>query len=255
MHVYTCHQCEHDFTIPPPELTEQYEQNYFEDDHRNWFAHPNLRLFRKLIDHIGTLHSNKKIAVLDVGCGRGDFLKYYRRLDSEVQLFGIDITDNKNEQGIVFFQGDFFSFQPAEKFHAIVSIMVIEHVSDPHRFLDKICQMMRPGGTLCVVTINNGGVLYRLVHYLKCFGIRVAYERLHHHHHLQHYSNESLKALLTRNNLELVRSSNHNFPLAALDVPRSSKIVELFYRGAVGFIFMLTTWWGGMNQTMICRKK
>lgn len=254
MNVYTCHDCQHDFTVLPPGLFEHYGNDYYDKDHRRWFENPNFPLFKRLINEIQIEHPGQNIAVLDIGCGKGDFLKFYCQRDPSAKLFGVDISDNKNEPGISFFKGDFFDFEPAEKFDAIINIMVIEHLADPISFVNKASRLLKSGGTIYTITINNGGVIFRLSHWLKNLGIRSAYDRLHHYHHLQHYTNKSLKKLMANSDLEIVRLTNHNFPLAALDVPQSNRFIEIIYRSTVGLIFMLTNLSGGMNQTIVCRK-
>ena len=56
-------------------MMEEYTPEYYEETHRNWFANPNFALFR-WIEH--QLPAEIR-SVLDVGCGRGDFLKFLRR--------------------------------------------------------------------------------------------------------------------------------------------------------------------------------
>ena len=52
--------------------------------------------------------------ILDLGCGKGDFLKYIN-LKSKLKLTGIDITKNKNLKNIKFIIGDLHKHSFNEK--------------------------------------------------------------------------------------------------------------------------------------------
>src|SRR5689334_8370266 len=82
-----CRACTHVFTdLSAMRSFENYEEDYFDDEHSRWFDHPNTALF----DRIGRLIP-RQASVLDVGCGRGDFLRHLARTRPDLQLTGIDL--------------------------------------------------------------------------------------------------------------------------------------------------------------------
>ena len=100
---------------------------------------------------------DKSQKVLDIGCGRGDFLLLVK--EKGAKLFGIDIDkeaiilaknrlkvteikvlswDNLGEDGM--WKG----------FDLITSFDILEHVSSPIRFLNTVKTILNPGGLICI---------------------------------------------------------------------------------------------------------
>lgn len=257
LHVYQCGLCGHQFTILPKDHQETYGAEYFDEGHKNWFSHPNTRLFKRIIGDINKYFGEKfvNLNLLDVGCGNGDFLKFLRKSRPNTNLYGIDVVKN-SDPGISFIQGDFYTYLFDIKFDALTNLMVIEHVDDPKLFVKKAYDILKQEGLAVFVTINSDSVIYRLARLFKKLGFRGPYERLYQHHHLQHYTNKSLADLLERGGFEIMRQQNHNFPIAAIDLPQSGALIKLVYKAGVAVVFALTSvFGGGINQTIICRKQ
>src|ERR1700722_6134209 len=64
-------------------------------------------------------------SVLDVGCGRGDFLRHVSKTRPDARLTGIDFSPNQDET-IRFLQGDIITLDIGECFDVVVSLSVIE---------------------------------------------------------------------------------------------------------------------------------
>ena len=111
------------------------------------------------------------------------------------ELNGIDIIKNEHP-GIKFESGDFLEMKFDEGYNIITSFMVIEHVIDPHLFINKMVESLTDNGVIVVNTINNGSLIYRVARFLNNLGFPTSHDRLYNHHHLQHYTNKSLKTLL-----------------------------------------------------------
>ena len=62
-------------------------------------------------------------------------------------------------------------------------------------------------------------------------GVPVGFDRLYSTHHLQHFTNRSLEALLGRAGLQKVRSHHGSVPLRALDLPVLPLVRPLFMAG------------------------
>ena len=248
--VYECFSCTHQFTVISKEHQEPYSQEYFLKTHKNWFLHPDIKLFDLVIEKI----KNPSLKVLDVGCGQGAFLKRFREKDKTAQLYGIDLIHN-SFSGITFIQDDFDTYKFTEKFDVITGFMVVEHMNNPDFFVKKIHSLLKPNGIMVLNTINSSGLLYTLTHFFKNCGWRAPLERLYDHHHLQHYSFQSFENLISNRGFTLVEHLSHNFPLAAIDVPQDNKTMAILYKLGVSFTFKLIFLMGqGMNQTIFCKK-
>ena len=132
---------------------------------------------------------------------------------------------------------------------------MIEHIDNPQLFVGKLNNLLKSGGLLFIMTINSNSLIYRIARVLKKVGMRVAYDRLYSIHHLQHFTNQSLKTLLEMNNFEVLVHKNHNYPLKAVDVPESNFLIQKMYKFFVLLSFLASAPFGmGIHQTIVCRK-
>lgn len=100
--------------------------------------------------------------ILDLGCGPGTFLGNLRT-PFEYAL-GIDLAapqiayaqSRYRRLGVEFRVGDVTVLDRAERFDAVVSIEVVEHLrpEDTKRFLSAIYDLLEPGGTVVLTTPN-----------------------------------------------------------------------------------------------------
>jgi len=255
LNLYRCNNCSHTFTIIPKEKQEHYGDDYFLKTHKNWFENPNYPLFEFIYSELSKLVSNKKIKILDVGCGKGDFLKYIATKNSTYKLFGIDLIDNQHPS-IYFIKGDFLEEKFETKFDVIFSFMVVEHIDKPHLFIQKINNSLQPGGFVFISTINNDSFMHRIARMLNKVGIHTAHDRLYSHHHIQHYTNKSLRTLMVMNGFDILWEKKHNYPIKAVDVPESNFLIEKMNKFLVWLIFLASEPFGyGMLQTILCRRK
>ena len=93
--------------------------------------------------------------VLDIGCGRGEFLETFREIG--VPARGIDLSEESVAQcrskGLEAEVADLFDYLPAQpdgEFDGIVSSQVVEHIAP-----EKLPEMIR----LCAAKLRRGGVL------------------------------------------------------------------------------------------------
>lgn len=253
LRLFTCLACDHTFTIKSKDELEVYEEKYYLEKHTHWFANPNYSYFERVYRLMMKLKKDVR-SLLDVGYGNGDFLKYLAKKKGAFRLYGIDSL-KIDFPGIQFIQGDFFTYAFKRSFDVITSFMVIEHIEDPRLFVKKLYEYLEPGGFLFISTNNNGGMLYGVARFLKRFGVRVVYDRVYSDHHLQHFTNESLRRILQKNGFEVREFRNHNYPLKAVDTPPANFLVKKFYLAVVWIIFRLSDLFGnGFLQTFVCVK-
>lgn len=99
--------------------------------------------------------------VMDFGCGYGGFLKNIKRIASE--CCGVELGKEEREYvggiGIKCYKD---IDESSGIFDVITLFHVFEHLSDPEKWLNKIGQHLRPGGTLIIEVPNADDVLLSL---------------------------------------------------------------------------------------------
>ncbi len=70
-----CPKCTHCYSKVHAE-PETYSPEYFSEKHKNWFKHQMYEYYDKLYN---ILITNENIKLMDVGCGQGQFLKYFHK--------------------------------------------------------------------------------------------------------------------------------------------------------------------------------
>lgn len=225
--IFRCASCTHAFSDPESlQEQEHYSADYYEEAHRNWFANPNFKLFEWIERRIPTGCRS----VVDIGCGRGQFLDYVRSKRPDIRLVGVDLSENRSRDNIEFYQGDALSLNLGT-FDAVVSLATIEHVSDVSGFSRQIHDLCNAGGLAFVMTLDDGSLLYRSSRMAWRLGMPVGFNRLYSAHHLHHFTHKSLVTLLERANLTFRKSLHSSVPLKALDLPVSPILRPLFLGG------------------------
>jgi len=227
--LYRCRVCTHAFTLPASiREPERYAISYFEEDHKRWFEHPNVSLFRRIAAIIP-----RGASVLDVGCGKGDFLRFLRKTRPDLQLTGIDLTANDRVEGVRFVHGDFFQSETGGPFDFVVSLAVIEHVQDVTDFVVRLRELAKPCQAVAVMTVNESSVLYALGRAGRSIGVPLAFNRLYSRHHLHHFTPRSLRSLFISAGYSIRCQFDHNAPLEAMDIPVTNKMSDALLRSGL----------------------
>lgn len=96
--------------------------------------------------------------LLDIGCGKGDFLVRMRRQGWHVEGLEIDpeaVETARVEHSLTIHLGDLESHAfPGDSFDAVTMNQVIEHVHDPVSLIRECRRVLRPGGRLVLATPN-----------------------------------------------------------------------------------------------------
>src|SRR5712672_2414473 len=172
--IYRCQSCTHVFSDQKSiRAIEQYSPDYYDAAHRNWFANPNFALFSWIEGQIPLTATS----VVDVGCGRGQFLDYLKQKRPNLRLVGVDLSDNLDRDGIKFHCGDALELELG-MFDVVVSLATIEHVPDIKGFAARLHDLCNPGGVTFVMTLDDGSLLYRASRVAWRLGLSVAFNRL-----------------------------------------------------------------------------
>ena len=159
---------------------------------------------------------NSRPKLLDVGCGRGDFL--IRAQYCGYDCFGIDFDSATiniaNSRGVSASVAEIHDLPLDVQYDAIVLSHVVEHVSDPVRLLGDIFKRLKPGGYFYISTPNLDSA-GRLTFGKSWRGIDFP-------RHLQYFNVSNLKLLLNRSGFERVEQ--------VYDLPQSVGIIRSSFK-------------------------
>lgn len=128
-----------------------YIQTIYNEEYRPYTSYPG-QLIKYIFDRFNMQPGQK---LIDIGCGRGDFLFNFKKLGMKV--YGIDKekypSDLLNEIDIKLGSIDSLSsmFEP-NIFDYVFCKSVIEHIQDPGILLKEIYRILKPNGLLIIMT-------------------------------------------------------------------------------------------------------
>lgn len=155
---------------PPRQLPSIEDQRRFWDWHwQNWEQRKVLndwteRRAQEILAFVRSLPIARP-RILDFGCGRGWFTE---RLADLGELHGIDLSPEGiaaaqlRRPDIRYIAGNIYDADlPKSYFDIVVSQEVIAHVEDQSRYVERACEVLKPGGYI-VITTGNKYVMDRL---------------------------------------------------------------------------------------------
>jgi len=208
-HLQKCNSCQFVFTNPRPDdksLPKYYESPEYLSHHSRgmkpvqWvyrvLRHMNFRKKYFLI--------NKFVAkgkLLDIGCGTGEFLNYFKKKkwevmgiepslptrDFAIQKYGLDVKD---ETGLNKLQKDTFDI--------VTMWHVLEHVSGLHERIKLIHTLLKPSGYLIIALPNlNSWDAQHYKKYWAAFDVP---------RHLSHFSERTVKTLAKTHGFKFIET-------------------------------------------------
>jgi SAM-dependent methyltransferase len=169
--------------------------------------------------------------ILEIGCGVGRFLLGCR--DKGWQIHGVDISSKAVELSKDLLpEGDFQvgsveqSRWPEESFEVITSWEVIEHVSDPFGFVSKVKGLL----------LNNGIFAFSTPDWDSWVIRRHPRENYWPPYHICFLCENSIKVLLGRAGLKIIKIKRNRFPWSETCWPRWLRVLFLpwlVYNGVI----------------------
>lgn len=164
-----CCNCTAVYLNPQPTEVE-IEKIYSEDYFLQWYSSEQKRefskqFFRKLLKQNG-IQINNGDHLLDIGCGMGFFLEVARELSSTAK--GVEISRYacshcRQKLGLDVYCGDLKAAPfPAESFDVITAFDVLEHLTGPKSFLERVRRILKVKGQFIVLVPNYGSLVFKL---------------------------------------------------------------------------------------------
>ncbi len=148
---------------------------------------------------------SKKGRILDVGCGRGDFLLMMRQRGWECNGLELDSRVGANsKEGVELKSGSLSDVRfPDAHFEAVTFWHVFEHVKEPEWTLKECARILKPGGLLVLAVPNRASLQSRAA--------GMGWFHLDPPFHLYHYSAENIKKLLEKSGFEVLNVHHFSF--------------------------------------------
>ncbi len=159
-HFYTCPHCGLGYidNVDDAELSRFYAEEcaYFSSDHFDINSKENIQKYKtyRSVLETGGLEGR---SILDVGCGRGGFLRWLKQNTFWPGLCcGVDadlrsIPKEQEEGSLTFKQGYAFSLPVMDGSQEVLSYFhVLEHIRDLDRVLREASRALKPGGHLLI---------------------------------------------------------------------------------------------------------
>lgn len=164
-----CKKCGLIYPYPTPFAKKtQLEKNYGDPDEYfpTVISKERLRFYEGLMKEIDRINNGKKGKLLDIGCGRGEFLSVAKSKGWEV--CGVEISSTfadyaRKRFSVEVKAGNITEMNlPSNSFDAVSLIAVIQHTYDPRSIIMETNRVLKKGGIIFMETMNNESILYKL---------------------------------------------------------------------------------------------
>ena len=142
-----------------PELRARIQASFDESSHDNEHfpstIDPRIYHVKLIREHLGDLHGKR---VLDVGCGKGRFLRILREQEPGADLWGLDISEEMLRYvpaGIHTRAGSMTELPFEDRyFDGAYATESLEHAVEIEKAVAEICRVVKPGGRIAIIDKN-----------------------------------------------------------------------------------------------------
>lgn len=205
-----CHDCTHLFANPCP--TSDYIQSLYakiQDSSYQEEAAGREKNFLPILYNLHKIHPQKG-SIFDVGAATGIFLNSARKFGwrpdgIEASTWAADTAFKKYRIPIK--KGAFESTELKKNhYQAVTMIDFIEHIPHPYKAVLKAHQILKPNGTLCLVTPNQ-----------QSFAAKISGNQWWHYRpaHIHYFTKKSLHVLMERAGFKIIKTRNYNWTFSA----------------------------------------
>jgi 2-polyprenyl-3-methyl-5-hydroxy-6-metoxy-1,4-benzoquinol methylase len=206
--------------FPIPESLESIygDPNEYFSNKEEWYARS--KSFEKIVDKfIKRINKKEKIELLDIGSGRGEFIKAALSFP-QVNCTGLEVSEGciqfAKEHGIELHNKLLIELiNEGRTFDGICLNAVLEHVHEPSKFMSEVSMLLKQGGMIYIdcpnepnlVTIT-GNFFNRLFGKKDVYNLQPTWEP----YHVFGFNPKALRILLDENNIEINEILIHGAP-------------------------------------------
>ncbi len=235
-----CTECGFVFTNPIPEnLGKYYETDQYLSHNTNsngllgnlysYLRSVNIKKKYKLVTKYNT-----KESILDIGCGTGELLAYFKK--NKWKTTGIEPNETArnfadNVVGIEVYNEDKLNSLDANSFDVITMWHVLEHVPDLNNRLKQINRLAKKDATIFIALPNlQSPDALKYKEYWSALDVP---------RHLYHFTQSTFKKLIAKHNLKLVHAEPMKFDsyyvsmLSEKYKKNSLYLISAFFNGAI----------------------
>ncbi len=244
--LFKCFLCSLGFVYPMPDLKalkKLYDEHSYHEEDR--YDSLNITSVVRKIWQVRlqiTEDIGFKGAILDVGCATGIFLNEAKQRGWEIQ--GLEVSDTAAAQAKRLLGDsavrveDLTQFKPEKPFDVLSMWALIEHVTEPNKYLQSANACVKLGGLIMISTPSTDALA------AKWRG--KAWRYYIPPYHLTYFNKKSLKVLLEKNGFEVIKWKSHFRHLAFFD--RNAKISQIYssnkaFRMFVKFVMIPLKWY------------
>lgn len=137
--------------------------------------------------------------LFEIGCAYGFFLEIAKEYFGSTE--GIDISDDAVDYAREYLKqnahaGDFLTFKSDRKYDIVCMWDTIEHLEHPDLYVEKVKELLKKGGLLCITTGDIGSLNARIR------GRK--WRQIHPPTHLHYFSKKTLKLMLIKRGFQVV---------------------------------------------------
>ncbi|WP_196504611.1 class I SAM-dependent methyltransferase [Aestuariivirga litoralis] len=176
---------------------------------------------QRILDHLGLLFRGKRLEILDVGCGHGQFLaeagiKGHSVIGIEPDQDVAEMTRRRMDVKVL---SGYFpeGIAPKSTFDVILFNDVFEHLPDPNFMLNACRLHLKTGGIVVINSPDRRGIFYFIATILDKLGISGPFYRMWQvglpSPHLWYYNPRNIELLSSKHGFQVV-SAHPLLPIA-----------------------------------------
>ncbi len=138
-------------------------------------------------------------SVLDIGCGKGEFLKFMKQKDWDIS--GLEVSKSLVQSATDLSGGRIYNTELANmkihrKFDSITMWHVFEHLPNPDAVIKQVSKVLKKDGTLIIEVPHSNSLSYKI--------FKNNWTLLLVPQHLHFWSKDSFNILLSQNNFKTI---------------------------------------------------
>ena len=218
LEIYTfnrCHNCESVFLTNPVsenQLDQYYTNAYLPyRGEKAWGKYANFVVWddqqlnaRRVELAMLYLHQKTEIDVLDIGCGKPDFLAQLAK-NENIRTMGVDFTSAQWEEpkykNLTLVEGDWRNIELHTQFDLMTAWHYFEHDYDINQTIEKCRQLLKPNGILLIEVPMYQGIIQKLQ--------RRHWQGWHSPRHISLFSFKSWRMIFLEKDWEIVKHSKY----------------------------------------------